>query len=78
MIGPWTVISGITTVAMLPPAVDGDTRRRAVGALSLMAEVHTDIARAIRRADGSREARAKLDKLVVAMGRVIIAAREMG
>lgn len=77
MIGPWTVISGITTVAMLPPAVDAETRRQAVRLVARLANADEDFARLIRRAGRSSKCRAKLEKVIVAMGRVLIAAREV-
>jgi len=75
--GPWSIISGITTVAMLPPSVDASTRRQAVRALAELATADTSIARAVRRAGESRAARGQLEALIVAMGRVLIAAREV-
>jgi hypothetical protein len=78
MIGPLSIVSGVATLAMLPPAVDADTRRHAVRALAVQAGVDPTIARAIRRAAKSPEARGKLEVLIVAMGRVLIAAREVG
>ena len=78
MIGPWSVISGITTLAMLPAAVDADTRRLAVRALAVLANTTPGITRAIRRAGKSLAARQQLETLIVAMGRVLIAAREVG
>jgi len=77
MIGLFSIVSGVATLAMLPPAVDTDTRRQAVRALAVLAGSEPTIARAIRRATKSPEARGKLEVLIVAMGRVLIATREV-
>ena len=75
--GPWSIISGITTVAMLPPAVDANTRRRAVRLIARLASADDEFAELIRRASRAPKCRANLEKVIVAMGRVLIAAREV-
>lgn len=75
--GPWSVISGITTIAMLPSAVDAATRRQAVRLVARLAGADEDFAALIRRASQSSRGRANLEKVIVAMGRVLIAAREV-
>jgi hypothetical protein len=77
MIGPWTVISGITTVAMLPPSVNAETRKQAVELLADLATRDATIAWAIGRGSDNPAARRKLEAVIVAMGRVLIAAREV-
>jgi len=78
VIGPLSIVSGVTTLAMLPPAVDSATRRQAVRALTVQAQSEPTIAWAIRRAGKSPGARAQLEAVIVAMARVLIAAREVG
>jgi hypothetical protein len=75
--GPWSIISGITTVAMLPPAVDAATRQQAVRLVARLAGADEAFARLIRRADRSSKCRTNLEKVIIAMARVLMAAREV-
>ena len=75
--GPLSIISGITTLATLPATVDPATRRRAVRVLAELGQVDPIIGRAIDRASASRAARGQLEAVIVAMGRTLLAAREV-